>query len=104
MKAFVIDPTAQTITEAEYHGNYREIYTLGGFDCFDLVRLDGENGIFVDDEGLFKSDQDFFGIKGYPQPLAGRGVVLGNNMEGETIAPTVTKEWLEQNIVFLGGL
>lgn len=103
MKAFVIDPFTSTITEHEYNGNYREIYALGDFDCFDLVTINTEgDGIFVDDEGLFKQEQSFFSVTGGYQPYAGKGVVLGSNDMGESVSPTVNLEWLQRNINFLG--
>jgi len=102
MKVFVINPVERTITEAEYSGVYTEIYTLGGFDCFSVVNISDGDGIFVDDEGLLKSGQSFFGVTGYPQPLAGCGVVIGTDMDGDSVEPTVTLEWLRSNVVFLG--
>ena len=47
---------------------------------------------FVDDEGLIsEKEQMFFLHEDYPQPLAGKGLVLGcRASDGETIAPTTT--------------
>lgn len=101
MKAFVIDPFEKTINEVEYSGDYTQIYELGDFECFDIATFNQKrDGVFVDDNGLFKDDQRFFLINGYPQPLAGKGVVLGCDDEGASVAPTVTREWLEANVRF----
>ena len=40
----------------------------------------------MDDEGLFKDSQEFFMIGNYPSPLAGRGLVIGCDAEGESIS------------------
>ncbi len=101
MRAFVIDPFTNSINEVEYSGDYTEIYSLGDFDCFALATFNEENdGIFVDDEGLFKDNQRMFMVNGYPQPLAGKGVVLGCDEEGASVEPTVSLEWLQDNVMF----
>lgn len=91
-QAFLIDPVAQSITEVTYTGHYTNIYTHLGIDTFTVVDLGFDNGdaVFVDDEGLLKSDQRFFQIDGYPQPIAGRGLVLGTDEEGESVTPKIT--------------
>ena len=102
MKAFLIDPQAQTITEVEYSGDYTEIYKHIGADMFDVVRIN-RNGdcIFVDDEGLLKEPEHFFAHTNYPNPLAGRGLVLGTDDEGDSAPPKVTLEKLREDVVFV---
>jgi hypothetical protein len=93
MKAYLINPFDQTIIEVEHSGDYKEIYDLiqNGGSPFDAVYFGSDrDSIFVDDEGLFKEDQRFFKLEGYNQPLAGRGLVLGCDDEGETVAPKIT--------------
>ena len=88
MKAFLIDPFNHTITEVEYSGDYREISTLLQCSLFTTVTLNEEGDtLFVDDEGLYVDNQRFFTVEGYPQPLGGRGLVLGSDCEGESVAP-----------------
>ena len=102
MKAFLIDPKAQTITEVSYSGAYTEIYKHIEADLFDVVTVNREgDGIFVDDEGLLKEQEFFFLHKGYPSPLAGRGLVLGTNREGESVSPKMTIEDLRNDVLFL---
>lgn len=101
MKAFLIDPKTKTIQEVEYDGDYRHIYELGEFGCFEVVYFNtAGDSVFVDEEGMFKEDRHFFIIEGYPQPLAGKGVVLGCDEDGETVAPTVTLDWLLDHVHF----
>lgn len=97
MRAILIDPYAQTISEVEHDGDYKQIYELIGAGTFDLVRVDRTNAIYIDDEGLLTADDNtrYFGLKGYGQPIAGKGLMLGADEMGETIAATLTKEEVE---------
>lgn len=89
MKAFLIDPSVQTITEVEYSGDYKQIYDLIDCHTFDVVYIDESHCIYVDDEGLMKPNL-FFWLEGLtPTPLAGKALVLGTDDEGESIAPTI---------------
>ena len=92
MNAYLIDPFAKTVTEVEYGGNYQEIYQLIDCDTFDVVRINNKgDAIFVDDEGLINGKpQAFFMYQDYPQPITGKGLVLGSDTEGETTAPRIS--------------
>lgn len=93
MKAYLINPFNKTITEVDYDGNYKSIYTMistednkvNTFECVNLNQHD--DTIYVDEEGLFvpRSEQAFFVFNG--AFLAGKGLVLGTNDEGESISP-----------------
>ncbi|MFN7323068.1 MAG: hypothetical protein ACK5SP_02225 [bacterium] len=100
MQAYLINPFAQTITQVEYTGNYQQIYDLIDAETFDVARINEHgDGIFIDDEGLIREkDQAFFKHKEYPQPLAGLGLVLGCDDEGESVAPFVTINELVRDI------
>lgn len=106
MKCLVIDAVNRTIREDEYSGDYKDIYRLGGFDLMTAIALDdkGET-LFIDDEGLLKEDlNDCFLLHGpdfnYPQPLAGNGVILGTNEEGESVDTALTVETMQRNVLF----
>ena len=112
MRAYVIDSTNETVTEAKYNGNHTEIYKLGGFDTFDVVTFneDGDT-VFVDDNGLLTMNEDsrFFKIEGTYNPLAGNGVVLGLDREtGDSVDPKISLKELQKLVSFglpvrLGG-
>lgn len=87
MQAILIDTPKQTIEIVDYSGDYKDIYALLGCELFSTVYLEGvgEDTLYVDDEGLYVENQVFFNIKGCPQPLAGRGLILGTDDEGESI-------------------
>jgi hypothetical protein len=100
MKAILIDPETETLTEIDYDGNYQSIYSLIGCETFTLVQIADSDCIFVDAEGLLNNPQYFFKYRDYNQPLAGKGLVLGTDGRGESIAPTVTVEDLRPLITF----
>jgi hypothetical protein len=91
IKAVLIDPYAEEVRDVIYNGNYKQIHEHILADCFDVVRLSGYDDVYVDDEGLLKitPETKFFMLPDYPNPLAGRGLILGNDMattgEGESI-------------------
>lgn len=87
MRAILIDPVNKTVSEVEHNGDYRDIYRHIECDCFTVVGIDDVDSVFIDDEGLLKDEPGpFFALKGYPQPLAGKGLILGCDEDGETIA------------------
>lgn len=59
------------------------------------------DGIFVDDEGLLKNPQHFFMHRNYPSPLTGKGLMLGVDAEGDSVAPGTDLETLRKDIVFV---
>jgi hypothetical protein len=89
MKAYLINPTDRTIKTVKYDGDYRSIYKLCDFSTFTTVELtaDGDT-LFLDDEGLLKAPvYQFFGYRGFPNLLAGKGLILGTDDEGNSVEP-----------------
>ena len=104
MKAILINPEKKEVTEVEYSGDYQDIYKLIDCKTFDVVRTSVSNdGIYVDDEGLFVDDQLFFEYGGDAQSvrLAGNGLILGVDDEGNSISPQTTVEEVEGRVGFL---
>ncbi len=110
MKALLlIDPVAQTITEAEYDGDSRNIALLLSdaercIKCSTFTAIYPVDGltIFVDNNGLLNEPKYFFRYEGYAQPIAGRGLVPGANREGASVAATLTIDDLKPKITFHG--
>ena len=99
MRAILIDPFTETISEVEYVGPYQQIYALLSHetmpvDTFTTVNLgdENQNAIFVDDNGLLNDPTHFFVWMDYAQPLAGKGLILGCDDEGESIATDL--DWI----------
>jgi hypothetical protein len=90
MKAILIDPFAKEITEIEYDGNWQQIGKIIDCELFTTAGLSDGDTVFVDDEGLFKGETAFFKHAHYPQPLAGKGLILGTDSEGDSISPQLT--------------
>ena len=102
MKAILIDVKTQEIKEVEHDNTLQNIYDLIDCRAFDLVRIDDVNSIFVDDEGILK-DNLYFEYSGSENvfKLAGNGLVLGVDDEGNSISPTLTVEDVEGKVNFL---
>jgi Domain of unknown function (DUF3846) len=92
--AFLVKPmdgTAQRVIV----NDYRDIYHWVGADCFDTCRLTQEHDyVYVDDNGLLKQQpaNNFFKPATYPDPLAGNGLVMGCDEEGDSCDPSFTWE------------
>lgn len=107
MRAIKIDSTNRTVTEVEHEGDFRDIQKAIGCRCFTLIRDAGSqrDDLFVDDEGLLDASRDtkFFKIPWYPTPLAGNGLVLGSNSQGESIAAKGSLEEWQRNVRFMSA-
>lgn len=109
VKGILIDPFACTVTEVEHDASGIDgIYKLISHesmpvDCFTCAygRLAPGDAVFVDDEGLFKGADRFFLYPGNSQPLAGKGLVLGSDNEGETVDAKTTLAFVKANVRFL---
>lgn len=109
MKGILIDPFTETISEIEHSQDYKEIYRVLSHeavkvDCFSVVSLSDTESLFVDDEGLLKDPKYFFMYDGYPQPLAGKGLILGLDQEGDSISTQFTVEDIKKKVSFRNDL
>ena len=51
MRAFLIDPFQQEVTEVNYSGDFKQIYEFIDAHTFDVARLNAKgDGIYVDDQ------------------------------------------------------
>ena len=60
VRVILINPFDETVKEAVYGGDYREIYDLIECTTFDCVSLTSNEHLYVDDEGLLKDNQRYF--------------------------------------------
>jgi len=105
MQAYFINPFSRNVTTVDYDGDYKSISRMidasRGF--FDVVRLyENGDGAFVDDEGLYAEEQTFWIHRNYPQPLAGKALILGCNEEGDSVVPKTSFEDLVGDVQFIG--
>lgn len=107
MRAILIDPVDRSIKEVELGDDYREIqrklsYT-DEYVTFTPLELNERNVMYLDDEGLLKAGLRVFQWKGYMSPLAGRGLILGQDSEGDSVSTTMTVESIKRKVFFVPG-
>jgi hypothetical protein len=95
IRGILIDPYTKTLSytdiELNDHGGcLKGLYKAINCDLVELVRLSKDLDLWVDEEGLLKIDEDtkYFHTEGMSNPIAGRGVLLGNKRTKEGIDAT----------------
>ena len=88
-KALMIDPFDQSTSVVDLAvDDYGSI--LGSskavMDCstIDIITLNDKHMAIVDDEGLLRNDTRYSKLAEYPQPVAGRILVVGYDEDGES--------------------
>jgi Domain of unknown function (DUF3846) len=103
MKAYHIDVTAREIRVVDYDGLKDMQRLVGGYICL-AATFDNGDVVFVDDEGFFKQQSGFFRIRGVDQPLAGNGVLVGEELNPnspKTADPATSLEEATALVTFL---
>lgn len=101
MKAILINPFDHTVKEVDYSGDFRDIYKLIEAQTFDVARISRMDGIFVDDEGLLNAPTHFFEHAEYPSPLAGKGLIVGCDDQGESQDCATNVDEVKSKVAFL---
>lgn len=110
IKAIIIDPWTRTIehgtVKAGADGSYKGLVAavfegrpVQGY--IEHVSVDGVNGVYVDEEGLLKDWSTMAFFRWGPQQLAGRGVVVGSNDEGDTVDVSLDIELVRRDVQFV---
>ena len=88
-KALMIDPFDQSTSVVDLAvDDYGSI--LGSskavIDCnmIDIITLNDKHMAIVDDDGLLRNETRFSKLAEYPQPLAGKLLILGYDEDGES--------------------
>ena len=117
ISGFLIDPESQTVTQVdvcrdEYGSVLKSMYDLLGCSCVDFGRnclsflpSESEDDLWFDDEGLYPNYGFGFQLPG-SFLLAGRGLILGYNDEGDCISSTLTQtdvDFLKKSIIYHRG-
>lgn len=102
MKGYLIDPKNRLVHAVDVSDTdtLQDIYKHVGASCIDCVRMPNDDTIYIDDEGLFRK-HDYFTLVGYQSPLAGTGLVLGTDREGNSVDPVQTLEELARQVIFI---
>lgn len=111
MKAYLINPTARTVTAFEFSGlpsDLAKIINGGEHAGIGLTSDESPDVVFVGRH--VPDDAGFFFIKGIPMPLGGLAVVMGCNhvadvregrSAGTARAPTATLEDIRKSVLWL---
>ena len=102
MKAFLILPAHQKIEEIFYKGGYKEINKLLDISTCTAVGLYPDEVAYIDDDGLFNDKHHYWIHKNFPTPLAGPGLFVGTDEEGNDIAPSTSIDQLRKDVKWVG--
>lgn len=104
----MLDATNRTIREVAFDGDYKSIYGFlsspeAAVRLFQIIHLDDGDEIYVDQEGLLRRPLPscWFRWEGFPHPLAGNGLILGSNAEGEGRSPRITVLDAAKKVLFV---
>lgn len=112
MKAFLIDPVAQTVEQLDFGWDGKDYSRLIRMTCelieadtIDFCRPNLDTGpvrlsIALHDTGLTDRADQLWQILGYPQPLAGKGLALGEDRYGETVPAPIDLDRLRFAVQF----
>lgn len=117
MRGILIDPFECTVTDVEVGGSHandsvellQSIHTLlshatvkvDTFDVCQPAHLTGRDVLYVDDDGLQHAPPRWFVHRGYHQPLAGKGLILGSDSAGNTRPAKTSLEQVRASVRFL---
>lgn len=105
MRTIFIDAVNRKVEEWDYNGEYQEISRKIGCDLFTCVGLTEDTAVFVDDEGLINGKwSEFFIMFPHPSPLAGHGLIISRNDEGESVGCDWDLDEIRKRLTFLDAL
>jgi hypothetical protein len=101
----LIDPWKRSVTQVlcmSGDAALHDMYKFIGCDCVDRVVWpvpNSRNDVWIDDNGLLHEPVPVtFNVRGYDQPLAGRGLVLGFTNSGKSVSTTLTIDQVKMQI------
>ena len=100
MRAIVINAQDRTITETEIDGSLESLQEIVG-GLIEPVDLDGKHHCYVNEEGLLDQPQHFFMFRDGYQPLAGNGVILALDDDGNETPCTLPLDWVKERVTFI---
>ena len=104
-RAYLIDPVARTIEETSCDGSLSAIQGLVGAGSVEGAHLTGRGDIiYVDSAGLYKEDRHAFRFEPRPQPLYGKGLLIGTDQAGECADAGIDRHEVEARVAWLGQI
>lgn len=104
MKGIFIDAKKRQVTEVEIEKGLQPIYDLLGIETFECVYIDDKETIYVDEEGLYKDDTEWFFFEGTHQPIRGNGLILSTDDDGESVSTNLSLEYVKSKVKFLNTI
>jgi len=102
MKALLIDSKNRVVKQIEIGEHFTEISKAINCEVFSAPHIMQDNDtLYCDDEGLLKDPQYFFLLDSYLQPIAGNGLILGCDDEGESTDVSMSLIELSSRITFM---
>ena len=100
-KALHINSIERTVTEVtiEDSDSLKQLQNLVGGFIEPAGSFENGDYVFVDEEGLYKY-KTFFEVKGFHQPFAGNGEVIGTTNDGDNASAETTLEELKRLVTF----
>jgi len=91
---YVIDPAAATIeaVEIEARSAFSQTYKLINCRLVEIVPFDNHHKLIVDEEGLRDGISAYTTLDGYPQALAGKLVLVGEDQGDFFASPKISIE------------
>lgn len=95
MRAYLIDPFTETVNEVVHH-DARDVRAFIHTDTVEATHVgmfslnDGRlvnMVIYVDQSGFYTLEQKWFRFGAYPNPISGRGLLVGLDANGQDIDP-----------------
>jgi len=106
MKAIIISASTRTIREvdikkdADGRGYLTALQSaVGGY--IELVRINDDEDLYVNEEGLLHGEEHFFQWEGASQPFAGNGIIVGTDGEGGQCDTKLTAEYVRSKVRFV---
>lgn len=99
MRVIVIDAKAREVREAEVDGKLESLQAIVG-GWIELVRFSEYDDLYVNEEGLINGTREFFLYEGF-HPLAGSGVLIGNDCDGGQKSTDLSVEEVREKVGFL---
>ena len=105
MRAIIIDPQTQSVSEVEHSGDYKEIYKFIGNDCGTFsapIELDNGDTFYCDDEGLFHENIGGIIYPNWAYPITGRILILNTDYDtGDSQSAKSNIDSIKEGLKFL---
>jgi hypothetical protein len=100
MRAILIDPYTKSISEISYDGTLESAYNLISCYTIQAVSIGHDHVVYVDEEGLLHEPKPFWQWQGAPNPIAGKGLIISIDSEGDDAPATVSLESIASRVTF----